>query len=109
MNKAEAYAELEHEAGVLEKEIVLARAFKNDDPEIWKGVSRHAVCHLVVALLGWCRADASHNSLLPAPTGTLASRLRFYSWEKVQLEEILLWVLTALLIEEDKKALPSGR
>jgi len=109
MNKTEAYAELEHQAGALEQEIVLAKAFKNGNPEMWKRVSRHAVCNLVAALIEWCRADATHNSLLPAPTGTLASRLRFYSWEKAQLEEILIWVLTALLIEqENKKALPSG-
>jgi chromosome segregation ATPase len=110
MDRASEYGELERQAGALKQELVLAQAFR-DGSELWAQISRKEACNLVIALIRWCQADATHNPLLPRPTGPLSFKITFLHPSRYPLlEEVLLWVLDVLLAKEkNKKALPSGQ
>lgn len=105
MNKTAEFAALERATGVLEQEIALARAFRSQDPERWKKVSRRTAQGCLMGLLLWSKADVANNPFLPPPPRPLASKVCFYSWQQATLEEVLLWGLSGVFTEEERMML----
>ncbi len=108
MVKTAEYRELERQAATLEHEIALARAFNSQEPGQWKQLPRRAVQELLTGLVLWSRADASHNPLLSSPPSYLSPQAYFYSVGSLRLEDVLVWALSGLLTEQERKAL-TGR
>jgi len=47
------YASLREEAATLGEYVLLARVLQSDDPEVWRGLSRDLVKHLMAGLVIW--------------------------------------------------------
>ncbi|MBI4303513.1 MAG: hypothetical protein HY665_04160 [Chloroflexi bacterium] len=100
MTKAEEYAKLERQAGTLEQEIALAKAFISGEPEKWHGIPRRVIRELLAGLIAWTRGNPSQNPFLPPPQNSLSSRILLCSFERVSLDEVLTWALSGIALHQ---------
>ena len=87
VNRAKDYGELERQAGALEQEVLLAKAFKSQEPELQlqRVVPRSAVRQLLAGLVLWSQTDTSRNPYVAMPR-SLSSRLYHYSSQTLSVD-----------------------
>ena len=105
--KAQEYGELQRQAATLEGELALARAFTSDEADYWAQVPRRAIQQLMVGLVLWARSGDHNQQVIPPDM--VCQRTLLTRWHRVSLKDLLLWVCTAVLSEQEQKALASGR
>ncbi len=102
--KAQEYQLLAVQAGLLQAELTLARAFVSDDRDQWAQVPRHVVQRLLAGLVAWTSAKPDHNTLVDAPDA-IRPNLMFYTSPKMPLSSLLIWAWSGSFSPEERKAL----
>jgi len=76
-------------------------------PESWKQLPRELVQHLLMVALRWAEVEG-HDLQVPLPAKLQRGSL-LPSRTRLRLSELLLWVLTGLITEEERKAILAAR
>ena len=96
------YSYLKKEAEELGEWIRAAKLLRAG-PESWKQLPREVVQHLVMVALRWAEVEGRDPQV--SPPDTLRRSGRIPSWTRLRLSEVLLWGLTGLITEEERKAI----
>jgi len=110
VNQANRYASLEHSAGVLSQELVVAHALKSQDPEYWKKVPFNSVREMLNGIVLWSRAGGDHNPALLKPSYPLSSKISSYSYytNSASLNEVLEWAVENICSDNERIAATNG-
>ena len=87
------YGDVRDEAATLKGYVGLARALVTDDPEVWQGLPRQVIQHIVKGAVTWARTEERD---VQVPPSDMTRRLEgISSWTRLSLSEILLWATPA--------------
>ncbi len=96
------YSYLKKEAEELGEWIRTAQLLRAG-PESWKQLPREVVQHLVMVALRW--AEVGGRDLQVGLPDNIRKGTLLPSWTRLRLSEVLLWALTGLTSEEERKAI----
>ena len=97
------YGNLRDEAAVLREYVDVARNLRSDNVEDWQRLPRNIVQDLLMGILYWAQGEG-RNVETPAPAA-IHARLMMPSFARLNLCEVLIWALTGILSNEERKAL----
>ncbi|MFC2000149.1 hypothetical protein ACFLXE_05270 [Chloroflexota bacterium] len=103
LTKAQEYGELEKQAAQLHDELIVARAFISREREDWVQVPPHIVQQLITGLIWW--AGSGDNNRQVAAPSFICERIPAVRLAKVSLMELLVWMLSGILTEEQRKVM----
>ena len=97
------YGNLRDEAAVLREYIDVARNLRSDKAEDWQRLPRNIVQNLLMGILYWTQGEG-RNVDTPAPAA-IHARSTMPSYVRLRLCDVLIWSLTGIISEEERKAL----
>jgi hypothetical protein len=107
VNQADQYASLKYQAGTLASELVIARALKSKNPELWQKLPFHSARELLEGIIIWSQTGGDHNPMLSSPLYPLSSKIQTYT-KNVSLSEVLQWAIANIFSDEERKAAANG-
>ena len=93
----------EGSAKVVITEWIRAAQLLRAGPESWRQLPREIVQHLLMMALSW--AEVEGRDLQISPPNNLRRDGRIPSYARLRLTELVLWGLTGLITEEERKAI----
>jgi hypothetical protein len=97
------YAQLKEESATLKDYLLIARSLRSDASQVWRGMSRTVIQHLLLGVATWAQEEG-RNPRLPPPA-VVKQSLLMPSWTSLSLSHLLLWALSGVYTPEERQAL----